>query len=86
MLPGHCFTIEVWAPVSNTSPSTRRLPTATQQPIIIEGLDPADWTFPDGWAASTEVRLTFSLYWPYLTRRPTELFKKRASGTHGLNY
>lgn len=26
----------------------------TIEPIIIEGLDSTDWTFPDGWTASTE--------------------------------
>jgi len=26
----------------------------TIEPVIVEGLDPTDWTFPDGWAASTQ--------------------------------
>ena len=39
----------------------------SEQPIVIEGLDPTDWTFPDGWAASTEVCFTFSFRQPHLT-------------------
>lgn len=56
MLPGHCFTIE-----ANSSAQCRDplLISVFFQPSLVQGSNPSVWIFPDGWTASTEVRLIF---------------------------
>ena len=61
MLPGQCFTIEVYISLAFLVELLLTIP----QPALIQGRDPKGWIFPDGWTASTEVCrhsiLTFQL-------------------------
>jgi hypothetical protein len=61
----------------------------TIEPCIIQGSQATGWIFPDGWTASTEVRLhclkLFSSVASNACGNASELCSQRTSGAHGAH-